>query len=80
MVGCASFSGSSWYSHLLRIFLKKLFTRLFFRGTITLSTTEEQKMKKIVKAIWNVVIILTVLCIFPIVLMIDVLNVYFGFM
>ncbi|CAL1328904.1 putative inner membrane protein [Escherichia phage teqskov] len=37
-------------------------------------------MKKIVKAIWNVVIILTVLCIFPIVLMIDVLNVYFGFM
>lgn len=80
MVGCTSFSGSSWYSHLLRIFLKKLFTGLFFRGTITLSTTEEQKMKKIVKAIWNVVIILVVLSIFPIVLMIDVLNVYFGFM
>ncbi|AHY83472.1 hypothetical protein e112_284 [Escherichia phage vB_EcoM_112] len=59
---------------------KKLFTRLFFRGTITLSTTEEQKMKKIIKAIWNVVIILIVLSIFPIVLMIDVLNVYFGFM
>ncbi len=37
-------------------------------------------MKKIVKAIWNVVIILIVLSIFPIVLMIDVLNVYFGFM
>ncbi|UGO55620.1 putative membrane protein [Escherichia phage JLBYU24] len=80
MVGCASFSGSSWYSHLLRIFLKKLFTRLFLCGTITLSTTEEQKMKKIIKAIWNVVIILIVLSIFPIVLMIDVLNAYFGFM
>ncbi|VEV89879.1 g263c [Yersinia phage fPS-2] len=80
MVGCTGFSGSSWYSHLLRIFLKKLFTRLFLCGIITLSTTEEQKMKKIVKAIWNVVIILIVLSIFPIVLMIDVLNVYFGFM
>ena len=80
MVGCTGFSGSSWYSHLLRIFLKKLFTRLFLCGIITLSTTEEQKMKKIIKAIWNVVIILIVLSIFPIVLMIDVLNVYFGFM
>ncbi|UDY80661.1 hypothetical protein [Shigella phage CT01] len=59
---------------------KKLFTRLFLCGIITLSTTEEQKMKKIVKAIWNVVIILVVLSIFPIVLMIDVLNAYFGFM
>jgi hypothetical protein len=38
------------------------------------------EMKKIVKAIWNVVIILVVLSIFPIVLMIDVLNAYFGFM
>ena len=80
MVGCASFGSSDWYSHLLRIFLKKLFTRLFLCGTIQLSTTEEQKMKKIVKAIWNVVIILVVLSIFPIVLMIDVLNAYFGFM
>ncbi|AUV63400.1 hypothetical protein Sf25_gp120 [Shigella phage Sf25] len=32
-------------------------------------------MKKIIKAIWNVVIILVVLSIFPIVLMIDMLNV-----
>ncbi|UFK27355.1 hypothetical protein LDJ77_00107 [Escherichia phage UoN_LDJ77_1] len=37
-------------------------------------------MKKIIKAIWNVVIIIIVLSIFPIVLMIDVLNAYFGFM
>lgn len=72
---------SAWFSgkNCERSFFQ-LFTRLFFRGTITLSTTEEQKMKKIVKAIWNVVIILIVLSIFPIVLMIDVLNVYFGFM
>ncbi|AHY25250.1 putative inner membrane protein [Pectobacterium bacteriophage PM2] len=36
-------------------------------------------MKKFLKGIWNMIVILTVLAIFPVVLMIDVIKVHFAY-